>query len=77
MSANAIKKALLIPIALMVMMLMPIKSFIADKKAEGSTVGMGLGLGVAILMAIFIFATIQGPMEDQIGGPPASTNVSL
>lgn len=45
---------------------MSANSFLSSEKAEGSTVGMGLGLGVAILMAIFIFATIQGPMEDQI-----------
>lgn len=41
-------------------------TFLTDTKAEGSTVGMGLGMGVAILMAIFIFATIQDPMNDQI-----------
>lgn len=45
---------------------MSANSFLSNEKAEGSTVGMGLGLGVAILMAIFIFATIQAPMEAQI-----------
>jgi len=41
------------------------KSIKKDTRAN-SPVSIGLGMGVAILMAIFIFAVIQGPMETQI-----------
>jgi hypothetical protein len=41
------------------------KSLKKDTKAS-TPVSIGLGMGVAILMAIFIFAVIQGPMETQI-----------
>lgn len=41
------------------------KSIKKDTRAT-SPVSIGLGMGVAVLMAIFIFAVIQGPMETQI-----------